>query len=84
MSLLKPAIGDSFTPLAQMMVMPVLSVGKRDPGRHLQGFYSAALSAELNSKVPPSHCSCARRQFVPTYEYERVIAEFDFVCYIGY
>jgi len=70
LSLIKPAIGDPFTPLAQMMVMPVLSVGKRDPDRRLQGFYSAALSAGLNSKALLSHCSCARRQFVPTYEYK--------------
>ena len=70
LSLIKPAIAESFTPLAPMMVMPVLSVGKRDPGRRLQGFYSAARYAELNSKALLSHCYCARSQFVPTYEYK--------------
>jgi hypothetical protein len=54
------------------MVMPVLSIGRRDPGRRLQGFYSAALSAELNSKALLSPYSCARSELGPTHEYKRL------------
>ena len=49
-------------PLAQMMVTPALSIGRRDQATPLQGFYSAAPSAELRSKALLSLCSCARRQ----------------------
>jgi len=67
---MKPAISDSFTPIAQMMEMPVLSVDKRNLGKRLHGFYFAVPSVELNSKALLSHCSCDRRQRMPTYEYK--------------
>jgi len=45
-------------PAAQMMGMPVLSIGKRDLGRRLPGLYFAALFVEANSRVLSSPCFC--------------------------